>query len=296
MGVAVLLALWGLASGPLPVRLDWSAPSGCPSSEAVARELAPELAVTSTGTIQVSARIDRTAAAWHLHLEVVLDREPRARIVRELDGETCGALAKAAVLFAKLGAQEVSVLEAPPLPPPTAPAVVETPPEIAVIVGVTPMIELGTFPGPSGGVIASAGVILGAWRLEAGFIQRLPVSYEVTSSPPQGARFSGTAASMRGCYAIVDPLEACARVTAGVSSATGTTGVLKPETLAVFMGTAGLGIGAELPLSDTVRLTGLLEAAARSTRPHYQIDGRDIAFRPAPVSVFAAIGVEATIW
>jgi hypothetical protein len=115
---------------PLPLRIDFQAPPGCPSEEVFLDEIRWRTALARTAAVgeaalEVRARITRRGDVHHGHL-VLGGRE---RIVREIDGQICDEVVSALALVTALAVDPgASIARRPPsggmpvVPPPAPPA------------------------------------------------------------------------------------------------------------------------------------------------------------------------------
>ncbi len=220
------LALGGASVEPARVRLEWSAPSGCPRQpEVVAR--AERLLLVSDAELTARGVIERQGNAWQLVL--VIEQEDGAIEHRQL-AQSCAALGDLAALWIAVAADPVAVSTAAPIasPPvvavPSVPPLVEpaptseSPPPVASppaleratsrprsrrtlggwvrVAGIVGAAELPTI---DAGVGIAAALGVGRWRVELGLSHLFARGRELPGLAPARAELSAWNASLRGC-------------------------------------------------------------------------------------------------
>ena len=128
VAVALLLA-------PEPIAISWDAPTSCPEADYLQERIAQQLHGVKTEATSVRAIVSPPTAessSWRLRIWIGADGE------RELEGESCTALADAAIVMVAMSLNAASEagtvdvpepppVEEPPTPPPTVAGDVEAP-------------------------------------------------------------------------------------------------------------------------------------------------------------------------
>jgi hypothetical protein len=105
------------ARAALALSLSWSAPSGCPSRDAVVGEIRRLLGGSIENPRGISARAEieaRSGGDYQLHIALRSDQGER---MREVEAPTCAELADAAALIIALAIDPNAVANAPETPP-----------------------------------------------------------------------------------------------------------------------------------------------------------------------------------
>lgn len=193
-----------------PVSLAWNAPAGCPTGDAMLAQVNGILGGPTEH--RASARADVTQVGpqhWSVHLATDVDG---AQGERTLEADTCESLAKATALIlawtvdpikARAAALAASPAPAPPpareqpaAPPPSSPI------ELAALVGVSGMGDIGTLPSVGGGVELTLGALVGPLRLELSGAYWGP--QDIVKTAPNGdavgAQIQILDGALRGCF------------------------------------------------------------------------------------------------
>jgi hypothetical protein len=200
-----------------PIALSWSAPPGCPSRDAVLREIARSPRVLSAAHALVSARArvsldDR--GRWNAELEVSAGV---AHNTRMLEAESCEAIAQATALIVELAVERETPNESPVAsgtPPPEAPklpASAAAPRSSAswqLAAGASATLDVGTLPAPAPGIEGAVGTAMtnGRMRLRlllGGTLLAEQASRITAADGSAGGRFAMLGAWGRVCGAFV---------------------------------------------------------------------------------------------
>lgn len=215
LAVAIALLVLADAAGAVaqpassPVSLTWNAPADCPSREQVLAEVARVLGGSQKGRIPAIARADvvRTdTGRWQAALSV----EARdAHSERNLEAESCEAIASGAALIVAVAVEGGVPPPAPPVSTPKAP--VAAPAESAgsshasqLLVAAAGVIDDGTMPLIAGGGEAALGWSYATprWRVRAlAGASYFPSETKILVGG-EGGDFTLRAASARLCASI----------------------------------------------------------------------------------------------
>lgn len=123
LGLVVALATRDVTAAP-PIELRWAAPEGCPARDDVMRELEAALADSDVAEeLVVDATVTAPTDQPEWQLQLVFSGVGTGE--RRLEGESCEALAKSAVLVIAIVYDPLFV---PPMPSPAPPVVPPPPP------------------------------------------------------------------------------------------------------------------------------------------------------------------------
>lgn len=246
--MAIVVATTTVAEATDVISLEWTAPAGCPGQDSVRTLLLEGL--TDVAPVRAHGTMTTTAAGYRLVLKV---DTKTTRGERVLEGTTCNALTKSAVVIVRMAVAEAAreaARPAPPLPPQGVQPEPETiapsrAPEPTTSARNVPLdratvrfavrpegtLDLGTLPAIAPGLGGALALELLAFRLEAygafSTIQRVAVSDQVTAS------FDARSVGLRGCFAFLQTrlkLGACVGVE-GSSVAGRAAGVARTEDL-----------------------------------------------------------------
>jgi len=226
-----------------PIAITWDALPSCPSKDEVQYEIERVLGgppnPESRRYLRAEARVSRFGSGFHLHLITDLGG---AVGERDLDGPTCGAVARAAALIVALTFDPDAVARqaravargsspAPPAPPSAAPASPPPPlPERAAVIppaplrpptpppraeepaakprppfvlGLTGAIGVGALPEVGGAFGGRVGVILGRVRVDLGGSFWPEKTATLAAHPSEGGRVRLATGEATGCYALL---------------------------------------------------------------------------------------------
>jgi hypothetical protein len=325
------------------IALRWTAPEGCPPAAAVEAEVTRLLGASSAASatpLSVDATVqEEKPGRFRVRLETPGEGGPH---VRELEAQSCAAIADAAALIIAMMIDPAAVAAAPapapapvsapasasapapapapasapaPAPAPAsasapapAPASAPVPPRIPVPVPVRAasrppflilpraLLDIGSLPGVSFAAGAAFGVLLGAYRLEAGISYWFPRSAVLSTQTASGGDIDLLAGTATACRDI--PLGAsrfavspCLGFELGRLHAAAF-GVQQARDGAALW--AALTAGGRFSLRATRRF-GLvlgLDAAVPFVRPSFFITGLGDVHRPSAAVARLTAGVE----
>jgi hypothetical protein len=205
------LSVAAVAVAAEPVNLVWSAPSGCPSREAVLVDVQRILGTTTSH--HATARADVTHVGpdhWSLHLSTEEDGAPGERT---LEANSCTSLATAAALIlawtvdpekARAAAPTDSAAattpevgrehEAPPSPP-ARPAEATR-----VIVAASGVGDVGTLPSSAAAAEITVGALFGPLRAELSAADWATQGVTDADRPNEGTSIHLIEGALRGCF------------------------------------------------------------------------------------------------
>jgi hypothetical protein len=278
------IALWGIsAAAQVPgLTLEWQAPAGCPSqaqlekavlSGRLDREAAPGRQVSAK--VLVEQRADGTFRA------VLTTRAPEGGGTRELEGESCDAIASASAVVLALA------LDPPTEPVPPPPTPVEPEPVRVDRAPRRPLAWRGYAHAFGGGVLRALpepapwfglgiGAQRGVWDVE--LLASLAPSQSAALSTPAGASasISLVGAQALGCYAPVlsdsTALEVCAGLLferlSGESK-----GISNPADNSIALFSPELGLRSRVRVSDRFELGLGVTGTARPEQARFVVGG-----------------------
>jgi hypothetical protein len=313
-----LAALAAIACIALPARADddalrltWSAPAGCPSSEDVraaslrgtrgAKEKDASRAANVSEVLEADAQVEQKQAnGWLVRLRT---RRGATTGEREIEATTCSGVADATALVLALAlvpgslapAEEAS---APPPPPPPEKDVARPRPSgdssHAVALGASVAGDASTMPAAAVGGSLSLAWTPGRFRLEADGRRWGSQSRTITASDA-GARFSMTSIGARGCWAALRTtsfdLSPCAGADVHLVSAPGY-GADANYTATARWATVAGGALARVPLASWLALRARVEAFVPLSRPTFVVEGEGPVHRPPTLGAAASFGAE----
>ena len=271
------------------LHVEWVAPEGCPSRDALAASL--ESSVPPNRTFHASVRIDEPReeeAPWRAVVITTADGNQHTRVVQ---GPDCERVTDAAVLVVTLAAtslppvKEDDVDAAPPIAAPVVPSTEvggETSDRVAPTepftfrLRVQPLVgaHAGVFPFP--GLSWGIGIALVTGRLRAQLAVTDWVS--IQGSAGRGVRGGLLSGTLRGCW-LFEPhpvvrLGPCAAFEAGrlVMQASG---VAAPETGSVFWSSVAAGVTAGFQVSKSISPWVTAEAGVNLVRPRFILSTRE---------------------
>ena len=277
------IALWA-ATAPAQVpglTLSWQAPPGCPSQAQVEnavlagrldREAAPGRQVSAE--VVVEQRGDKTFRA------VLTTRAPEGRGTRELEGESCDAIASASavVLALALDPPTEPAPQAAPVDPKPAP-VNRAPPRPLLWRGYAHAFGGGVLralPEPAPWFGLGIGAQRGVWDVE--LVVSLAPSQTAPLSTPAGATASISllGAQALGCYAPVlsgsIALEVCAGLLFERLSGEAT-GISNPAENSIVLFSPELGLRSRLRVSSRLELGFGVTGTARPEQARFVVGG-----------------------
>ena len=288
----------------LRLTLDYSAPSGCPSAEAM-QSAVRRLATKQTEPYSARVAIESEQQRFTARINASDGTE------RTLVGNTCEEVAEATAVVLALAISPSSPLgETAPAPTPAKdaehrkqhpPLASAGPPgePVHLKLGAAGVLDLGTLPHVDLGASARVGVTARTWSAALeGAYWLLPERRVLPQNSNLYGDFSWWALIATGCVAPLDGsprIELCAGPELGRLTGRGG-GVTSPATSTKDAGTYRLGIQAlaevHVPLSTHLRLrAGLGAAAVVLGRRAFEIDHLGL-YSPPVVSGRAAFGVE----
>lgn len=299
-GVKTLIFALGLGGPPEWLELDWEAPEGCPDRAAMLDlaagyldpdHLDPDLGTHPSGTVAVRGQVSAVDhKRWSLQLSLVTRS---GESTSEIDGESCGAVARAAAFKIAVAAELEAALERDEQPQvPGAPVVAEEPdPEPAIRTEVEAQpeppkrgldgalrleggVSSGALPSVGAGFALHGAFLFQRWRLEIG-ASAWPVR-AVRLDDPEGVGGDLTlvAADLRACprleFGVVE-LPACVGVEGGVVHGKGV-GISEPAAAVQPWFAASLGAGLRFRVHERVRLGLEAQVPVAIVRPAFHLE------------------------
>lgn len=294
------------ATSASTLRIDWRAPSGCPTAAAMRGEIADVAGDSMARGGRVRARARQLAGGWIVELDA--GDGPRA-----LRGRTCAEVARAAALVIGLAVRRHAEAQPPPqigdreVPRWSGGQPADLVDEASVEREVPwPRIErphvqvraavglaTGVFPGWA--PIARAGVET-SWtrasiRLEAAATTAAS-GIRLTTGDEVDLRSQLVAAAATGCW-LTRPLAWCVGVEVGQMRASAATPA-DEESGSGLWAAVGAGPSLVAPLADTVALVVQAEAAVPIAFPRFSINGERVS-DPDAVSLRTGLGLHVQI-
>ena len=272
--VLAFVSLLVLSTDPIALTLQWNAPTGCPTREAVISRIAP---LPDGQPIDVRADVTQAEAQWTLALTFITPHEAE----RTLTFATCDEAADATAFFVRLAREQ------PPAPPPSSW------PPLTGFLGIHGDLHSLSLP------TATWGAGLTGWVIASGWTARLSLS---TFAPTTVIGGPTTESQVQFHRALSARLALGRDLTLGPLTLTPALlgeldwwrltgqGVSEPHTSS----TARFAVGALLALGINVwhSLRAFVEPAitANLTRPQAQFDGAAI-FTTGPVELSVRVGI-----
>ena len=281
MGLSLGLVAAEAAAEVPGLSLSWQAPRGCPTQEQVEQAvLAGRLDRESAPGRQVLAEVRVQRRADGTYVAELTTQAPEGRGVRQLEGESCDAIASGRAGVLARGRDP----HPPPAPPPSPPPPPPPPPQPAAP---APLPWVGYAHVFGGGVLRAlpdasplvglgAGVRRGAWDVELLLSATPSATVQATALPGASATLSLLSVQGIACFAPVlsntTALEVCAGAlyehlsgaSRGVSNpGRGSIGLLSPE----------LGLRSRIRLMPPFHLGLDVIGTARPQQPHFVIGG-----------------------
>jgi hypothetical protein len=287
--------------------LEWNAGPGCPdraSAEAAIWEILAPHVVSGGPSNAVQVNISALdSGRWEGRIQT---RGPSGSGERRFEGPTCDLVADAAVLVVAMMLDPLAIAEriksrteasqgAAPSPPP--PSSREQP---RMLAGLRAVADVGSLPGPAGGLGVVLGVQYGRWHLEGDATAWLP---RVALAPPaqdRGGEIGLYSGGLRACWDAVQSgsgelrLGGCLAGEAGVTTGQGTTGIAQPEQTSGLWVATFAGVTARQVSASGLAPWLSLDIGAPIRRPMYVIDSgssRVFVFQASEVVGRAALGV-----
>lgn len=289
------------------LRLTWSAPTECPSSDRVHAAAMRTVDDRSRrdGVLEADAHVERAASArWRVRLKTKRGADAGER---EIEAPTCEGVAEATavVLSLALAPPGPAVEEEPPVAdaPPAVPVAAERRATSsakprddghALAVGLSAATDTVTLPSAALGGSVTVAWTPGRARIELD-ARRWAAQSTTVAGSTAGARFTVTSLGARGCWAMLTgnfELGPCAGADAQLVSAPGFGADTNHAPDASWASLTG-GALARLPLATWVSLRARAEAAMPLARPTFIVENTGQVFRPAAVGVAASLGLEA---
>jgi hypothetical protein len=276
--LAVLLVAQAESPGER-LHVEWLAPEGCPSREALAESL--EADVPANHTFHASVRIDEPesdGAPWRAVVLTTADGVQHQRVVQATD---CQRVSNAAVLVVTLAATSLQVPDEPGFPPAPVEAAPALPQELkddektfeepfSFAIRVQPVAgaNVGLFPLPATSVGLSAALTTGRLRLQATFWSTTALE----ASSRWAVRGGLTSLAVKGCW-LFEPRESvsvgpCLGGEAGRLSAVAPR-VFEPHPNTVWWGGGLVGVSAGWAVSKSITPWVSLEAGLNAARPSF---------------------------
>jgi hypothetical protein len=268
-----------------PVRsfeLTWRAPSGCPTSAEVEREITRLIgdASRNRATVRASAEVTHSGEDWRVQIRI---RDGDYTSERSFDGASCRAVTKVASLIIAL-AIEPNAGAAPELTAPLPPEKPEPPPVAATsrpageaprrgFFAAGPVVELRLLPHVGFGFELGGGIRWPALSLELRAGALLPQDASVAATDA-GGRFFQFSAGIRACARIVPrgpEIFACATGLLDIVTADGY-GVTAPSAATALLGSGALGPRVDFPLGEPWRLSLSADATHTFTEATFLLD------------------------
>lgn len=320
------------ASGPIGLR--WTAPDECPTSADVLAEVERLLGARTTGdphVIDVVANVKKKKdGTFVVRLEIPGSDGPRSR---QVSASSCAALGRATALILAMIVDPEAALSAPapdgdpgktivdpgpPAPISTHPFVFTGPlrlPHIRSLderdgfaltflpvsnvsrfsVKLHFLGDLGSLPGPSGGIGAGFGAYVGQLRIETGFDYLLKKTFNYSTLSNAGAvvYFLGGHAVLGYALRLHSIVEVIPRVRLDAGRFSGTSfGVTGPgEGMAFALG-LGAGAAVAVRVAPSFRLSLGLDGIFWVRRPSFIVEGLGVAHEPTVPVGRLALGAE----
>jgi hypothetical protein len=326
MLTAVGLALATLAiatpsatSEPVPIRIVWEAPRGCPDAASVAEDLVRlthgAVATAMAAEREVHARVVEEPTGFTLELAIVTGDQ---REVRHLTSPRCETLARAAALMIAVVLAPVATAKtvgAAPILPPPLPAVSEpapadpAPPRAASPTRAarpsqawTHRAVLAAWVGPSIAIVPRVSAIVGGdlgWRVGPLGLQLSGWhTFAATNAiaPGVGVRAAVSGGGLRFVYAPrAGPVELPISVglELGAIDGRGTGARVRPHRVRGLWSAVAVGFGLAWPARGRIALAVRADALIGLLRPGIHIDSRDaevLAFRMPPIALRVIAG------
>lgn len=260
------------AGGDRSLTVVWTAPAGCASQAELSARVQGALGqVSPTQRVTARATADGHDDQWHADVEVTVGAQSS---VRHVEGETCRAVADAAVVIVALaaGGSVARPLPPPVPPPPASPRAAKE--SGALVVGASFLVDAGTLPSLAAGAQATVG-----WafpRLEL----QLVGSWLATQKAPlpglagQGANITMGELRARACYDLLGARVSLAPCVGGgvewlVADGFGTSKDAS-STDSITVASLGVRLGVRLTPHLSLQLGG--EAVVPFTHPTFVID------------------------
>lgn len=169
-----------------------------------------------------------------------------------------------------------------------------------MLAGLRATADVGSLPGPAGGLGAVLGVQYGRWHLEGDATAWLP---RVALAPPardRGGEIGLSSGGLRACWDAVQSasgelrLGGCLAGEAGVTTGQGTTGIARPEQTSGLWVAAFAGVTARQVSASGLAPWLSLDIGAPIRRPMYVIDSgssRVFVFQASEFGGRAALGL-----
>jgi hypothetical protein len=283
LAAAVLSAPSVQAEPGRPFELSWQAPTTCPTSGDVEREIARLIGDASRhrATVRASAEVTGRADDWRVQIRIQ-DGEHVSE--RSFDGATCRAVTKVASLIIALAIEP----NAGATPEPASPLPRDQPqparlplgrpdepaePSLRGFVAAGPVAELRLVPHLGVGFEIALGMRLPSFSAEVRGGALLPQDAAVPNAAA-GGRFSVITAGLRVCARIVaqtPEIFGCAAALLDRVQGEGY-GVTTPGSATALLGTTALGPRIDLPLGKALRLSMAADATYTFSEASFRLD------------------------
>lgn len=266
-----------------PFELSWQAPTACPASDEVEREIARLIGDASRhrATVRAAAEVTHHGDDWRVQIRI----QDGAQVSeRSFEGATCRAVAKVASLIIALAIEpNAGTAPEPAAPPPrekpeptpvpaSRPAEPAEPP-LRGFLAAGPAADLRVLPRMGIGFAIAVGVRLPALSAELHGGAVLPQDVDLPNAAA-GGRFSLITAGLRICARIVPRAPEVFGCAAGFLDRVQAEGygVSAPGSATALLGTSALGPRVDVPLVDTLRLSLAADATYTFSEANFRLD------------------------
>jgi len=314
-GILAAAPVQAADGGPPELRLTWDAPDTCPSATEVEgqfdRLLGGPARVPSVKRVEATATVRRASSGtWTLRLDTAVDNVAGHR---DLDGDSCWAVAAAAALVLALTIDPNAAARASltPIGPP-APSLPAAPPPIAALPAAPSAakpfrpffrafggVAVALLPKPGAFLGLSAGVRRGWIDAELSALSSFETRAYAADRPGAGGYFRVLAFGTRGCgraTATASPiaLRLCAGGEIERMTARGF-GVELPGSGGATLVAALGAVVASRPLASWVEIALDLSGTVRPYHPAFVLTGVGKVFTVPSASAVVALGLNFTL-
>lgn len=299
LAVASTVAISAHAGTPT-IALEWDAPAGCPTRELIEERIARVVGegMGARQTVHAHARVvGGENGSFRADVELMAAGQ---RTSRQVEGDSCVAVADAVVLIVALAVEPQAASLPAPAPAP-APLVAEEPltpprstPAPLVFVGIAARLDVTSLPAPAFGGELVLGLRRGRFEVAVDGSLVAPAQATIATNPAQGADIRLAELGARGCYAIADgtlQVGPCAGLHARWLSAQGF-GTARPREASALFGVSSFGLLGRANLSTSVALRASVDAMVPLSRPVFEIDGGQSVYRVPAIALRIALGAE----
>lgn len=279
-----------------PLRLTWTAPAGCPSTEDVrAATLRSLNARTASGVLEANAAVEQKHSSWSVHLRT---KHGDATGERTIDAATCQGLADATAVILALAlvppgsTPEATVASAvaPPAPPRRS-----TTTSRAAAVGISVAGDTSSLPSSALGGSLTLAWTPGRLRIEVDG-RRWATQSQTLPTSTAGAQFSMSTFGGRACWAVFRSasfdVAPCLGADVQFVTAPGYGADANYSASAQWITTTG-GALVRQSLAPWLALRARLDGFAPLSRPRFLVLNEGSLHRPSLLGAAASFGVEA---